>query len=157
MATSFDLVLGRVPSGIYVLTVGSGERATGMLASWVMQAGFDPPMISIAIRHGRYIGDWITSGQPFVINLLGEEQNDLKKHFSGGFEPNEPAFNGLAISHCPRGVPILNNAMGHMECEPVRHVDSGDHRVFLAKVVRGKLAMPSGQPMVHIRKSGAKY
>jgi flavin reductase (DIM6/NTAB) family NADH-FMN oxidoreductase RutF len=156
-AKSFDSVLGRVPSGIYILTIGAGERASGMLVSWVMQAGFEPPMISVAIRQGRYIGDWIAAGQPFVINTLGEDQSALKKHFSSGFEPGEPAFKGLSISHCPRGVPILDEALGHMECEPVRHVDSGDHRVFLANVVRGKLKTSSGQPMVHVRKSGAKY
>lgn len=154
---NFDPVLGRVPSGIYVLTVGTGERATGMLASWVMQAGFEPPMVSVAVRLGRFVGDWITAGQPFVLNLLADNSTNLMKHFSAGFEPGAPAFEGLAISHCPRGVPILNAAMGHLECEPVRHVDSGDHRVFLANVVRGKLIDPAARPMVHIRKSGANY
>jgi flavin reductase (DIM6/NTAB) family NADH-FMN oxidoreductase RutF len=154
---SYDPVLGRVPSGLYVLTVGSGRRATGMLASWVMQAGFEPAMVSVAIKHGRYVGDWISSGQPFVLNPLGDEQVSLMKHFSNGFAPDEPAFEGLSISHCPRGVPILTAAIGHMECEPAGHVDSGDHRVFLAKVVRGKLHDAAAKPMVHIRKSGANY
>jgi flavin reductase (DIM6/NTAB) family NADH-FMN oxidoreductase RutF len=154
---SFDPVLGRLPSGIVILTVGTGPRATGMLASWVMQAGFEPAMVSVAVKQGRYVGDWITAGQPFVLNLLGEKQTALMKHFANGFEPGAPAFEGLAISNCRRGVPILNDAIGHLECEPVRHVDSGDHRIFLANVVRGKLIDAAAQPMVHIRKSGAKY
>jgi flavin reductase (DIM6/NTAB) family NADH-FMN oxidoreductase RutF len=154
---TYDPVLGRVPSGIFILTIGAGPRATGMLASWVMQAGFDPPMISLAVKHGRYIGDWLTAGQPFVLNLVGESQTALLRHFSRGFEPDEPAFVGLTVSHCPRGVPILKDSLGHLECEPLRHVDSDDHRVFLAKVVRGKLNDPAGRPMVHIRKSGGNY
>jgi flavin reductase (DIM6/NTAB) family NADH-FMN oxidoreductase RutF len=152
-----DLVLGRVPSGIFILTVGTGDRATGMLASWVMQAGFEPPMVSVAVRQGRYVGDWIAAGQPFVLNLLAETNASLRKHFNGGFEPGMPAFEGLSISHCPRGVPILNDSLGHMECEPVRHVDSGDHRIFLANIVRGKLLDEAARPMVHIRKTGANY
>jgi flavin reductase (DIM6/NTAB) family NADH-FMN oxidoreductase RutF len=156
-AKSFDPVLGRLPSGIYILTIGTGERATGMLASWIMQAGFEPPMVSVAVRHGRYVGEWIAAGQPFNLNLLGESQADLRKHFSGGFEPGQPAFDGLQIAHCARGVPILCDALGHLECEPVRHADSGDHRVFLANVVRGKLLDADTRPMVHIRKSGANY
>ncbi len=154
---SFDSVLGRVPSGLYILTVGSGQRATGMLASWVMQAGFQPPMVSVAIKQGRYVGDWITSGQPFVLNVLGEKQTALMKHFAGGFEPDQPAFEGLAIKHCPRGVPILSDALGHLECEPVSHIDSGDHRIFLANVVRGKLLDEAAKPLVHVRKSGSTY
>jgi flavin reductase (DIM6/NTAB) family NADH-FMN oxidoreductase RutF len=156
-AKPFDPVLGRVPSGIYILTIGAGERATGILTSWVMQAGFEPPMVSVAVRHGRYVGEWITAGQPFVLNLIGEENTELRKHFSRGFEPGQPAFDGLAISHCPRGVPVLNDAIGYLECEPVRHVDSGDHRIFLANVVRGKLNNASARPVVHIRKSGGSY
>lgn len=153
----FDAVLGRVPSGIYILTIGTGSRATGMLASWVMQAGFEPPMVSVAVRLGRYVCDWLTEGQPFVLNLVGEEQKEFLKHFGKGFEPGAPAFEGVAISHCARGVPILNTALGHLECEPAGYTDSGDHRVFLAKIARGRLVNDQLKPMVHIRKSGANY
>ena len=154
---AFDPVLGRVPSGIFILTVGVGERATGMLSSWVMQAGFEPPMVSVGVKLGRYVCDWLSEGQPFVLNLLGESQSQLMKHFAKSFEPGSPAFDGLAIEHCARGVPILVEAIGHLECEPVRHVDSGDHRIFLANVVRGKLQDAAAKPMIHVRKSGSNY
>jgi flavin reductase (DIM6/NTAB) family NADH-FMN oxidoreductase RutF len=159
MASSkpFDPVLGRIPSGIYILTIGTGPRATGMLGSWVMQAGFEPPMISVAVKLGRYVCDWLSEGQPFVLNVVAERQKHLLRHFYKGFEPGTNAFEGLAITHCARGVPILCDALGHMECEPVRHVDSGDHRIFLANVVRGRLAHPDTHPMVHVRKSGSNY
>jgi flavin reductase (DIM6/NTAB) family NADH-FMN oxidoreductase RutF len=152
----FDPVLGRVPSGIYILTAGTGDRATGMLASWVMQAGFEPPMVSVAVKSGRYINEWITQGEPFVLNVVAEKQFDLLKHFGSGFELDELAFEGQNIRHCPRGVPVLEDCLGHLECEPVSHVDSGDHRIFLAKVVRGALQNEAA-PMVHIRKSGSNY
>ena len=77
---SFQPVLGRVPSGIFILTIGTGPRATGMLSSWVMQAGFEPPMVSVAVKQGRYVCDWITAGEPFVLNLVGESQQKLMKH-----------------------------------------------------------------------------
>ena len=156
-AKSFDPVLGRVPSGIYILTVGTGQRATGMLASWVMQAGFEPPMVSVAVNRERYVCEWLTAGEPFILNLVGESQKVFLRHFHEGFPPGAPAFDGLKIAHCPRGVPILCDALGHLECEPAGHMDSGDHRVFLGKVVRGRLLDADRQPMVHIRRSGAKY
>jgi flavin reductase (DIM6/NTAB) family NADH-FMN oxidoreductase RutF len=128
-----------------------------MLASWVMQAGFEPPTISVAVKLGRYVCDWLTEGQPFVLNLVGEGQTHFLKHFGKGFELGAPAFEGLAITHCARGVPILNESVGHLECEPAGHVDSGDHRIFLAKIARGRLVDAHAKPMVHIRKSGANY
>jgi flavin reductase (DIM6/NTAB) family NADH-FMN oxidoreductase RutF len=122
-----------------------------------MQAGFEPPMVSVAVKLGRYVCDWLTQGQPFVLNLIGGGQTSFLKHFGKGFEPGTPAFQGIAISHCARGVPILNDALGHLECEPAGHVDSGDHRIFLAKIARGRLIHSDAKPMVHIRKSGANY
>ena len=159
MSTSkpYDPVLGRLPSGLFILTIGAGERATGMLTSWVMQAGFEPPMVSVGVKLDRYVCQWLTAGQPFVLNLVGESQAALVRHFGKGFEPGAPAFDGLPISYCPRGVPVLADAVGHLECEPVRHVDSGDHRVFLANVVRGRLNDMGAKPWVHVRKSGAQY
>lgn len=154
---SFDPVLGRVPSGIFILTIGTGSRATGMLSSWVMQAGFEPPMVSVGIKLGRYVCDWLTAGEPFVLNLVGESQTHFLKHFGKGFAPGEPAFEGLDFTHCARGVRILKDCLGYMECEPVRHVDSGDHRIFLANVVRGKLNDKEAKPMTHVRNSGTKY
>jgi flavin reductase (DIM6/NTAB) family NADH-FMN oxidoreductase RutF len=154
---SFDAVLGRVPSGVFILTIGTGTRATGMLASWVMQAAFEPPMVSVAVKQGRYVCEWLTAGEPFVLNLVGESQKQFLKHFGKGFKPGEPAFEGLEVTHCARGVPILKEAIGHIECEPAGHVDSSDHRIFLAKVVRGKMNDGDGKPMVHIRTSGTKY
>jgi len=155
-SSGVDPILGCVPSGIFIVTVGVGERATGMLASWVMQAGFEPPMISVAVNRSRFVCDWLTEGQPFVVNVVGDHQMSLLRHFARGFAEGVPAFEGLAITHCPRGVPILEESVGHMECEPAGHVDSGDHRVFLARVVRGS-RKDQHKPMVHIRKSGAHY
>jgi flavin reductase (DIM6/NTAB) family NADH-FMN oxidoreductase RutF len=149
-------VLGRVASGIYILTAGKGEQATGMLASWVMQGGLEPPMVTVAVRKGRYVADWITAGQPFVLNVVGADQKHLLKHFGRGFEPGQPAFVGLETMTTSCGVPALADSVGYLECEPTDHVDSADHRIFVAKVTAGAL-MNDMAPMTHIRKSGGNY
>lgn len=153
---AWDPVLGRVASGIYILTVGKDDRATGMLASWVMQAGFDPPMVSVAVKSGRYVEEWLTAGEPFVLNVVAEKQFDFLKHFGSGFDLGEPAFEGVETTNSSQGVPILSASLGHLECEPTTHADSGDHRIFLAKIVGGGLhaELP---PMTHIRKTGTHY
>jgi flavin reductase (DIM6/NTAB) family NADH-FMN oxidoreductase RutF len=150
------ILLGRVTSGIYILTIGRGAPATGMLASWVMQAGFEPPMVTVAVRRGRYVEEWLAAGEPFVLNIVGEGQKHLLKHFGKGFEPGEPAFEGLEVETGANGVSFLREAVGYFECEPTSHVDSGDHRIFLARVTAGEL-LADAAPMVHIRKSGAHY
>jgi flavin reductase (DIM6/NTAB) family NADH-FMN oxidoreductase RutF len=156
MSDALHVALGRVPSGIFILTIGAGDRATGMLASWVMQAGFEPPMVSVAVRRDRYVAEWLARGEPFVLNIVGEGQKHLLKHFGSGFEPGEPAFAGLETVDANNGVPALADAAGRLECVPEKHVDSGDHRVFLARVTAGA-AGNDLPPTVHIRRSGAHY
>lgn len=157
MSTSdFSGVLGRIPSGIYILTVRHGEAETGMLASWVMQAGFEPPMVSVAVKQGRYVADWLAAGAAFALNVVAESDKQLLKHFGRGFEPGQPAFEGLTISRTERGTPILDAALGHLECVAAANVASGDHVIYLARIEAGRLARDD-RPMVHIRKSGLNY
>ena len=48
------VALGRVPSGLFVVTArNSAGEETAFLASWVMQAGFDPPALSVAVGEDR--------------------------------------------------------------------------------------------------------
>jgi flavin reductase (DIM6/NTAB) family NADH-FMN oxidoreductase RutF len=153
---SLAAVLGRIPSGVYILTARSGHQETGMLASWVMQAGFEPPMVSVAVRQGRYVADWLRAGEPFALNVLPEGQSAALKHFGRGFAPDEPAFEGIAIQRTPSGLAVLPGAIGHLVCEPDGHIDSGDHHIFLARVIGGSLANEE-KPMVHVRKNGLRY
>jgi flavin reductase (DIM6/NTAB) family NADH-FMN oxidoreductase RutF len=149
-------ILGRLPSGIFILTARDGNQETGMLASWVMQAGFNPPMLTAAVQRERYLADWLTSGNPFVLNQLAAGQKSLLRHFARGFAPGEPAFDDLPFERTASGVPILLNTVGYLECAPKGHIDSGDHRIFLAEIVDGRLSEDI-EPMVHVRKSGMHY
>jgi flavin reductase (DIM6/NTAB) family NADH-FMN oxidoreductase RutF len=156
MPDDHNPALGRVASGIYILTIGQDDAATGMLASWVMQAGFEPPMVTVAVRQGRYVAEWLAGGQPFVLNIVGDHQKHWLKHFGKGFEPGEPAFAGMEIHTGENGVPVLSEALGYLECEPASHVDSADHHIFLARITAGKV-QHDASPLVHIRKTGVHY
>jgi flavin reductase (DIM6/NTAB) family NADH-FMN oxidoreductase RutF len=157
MAVSqLETVLGRVPSGLFILTVRHKSLETGMLASWVMQAGFDPPMITVAVRQDRDITRWLSASESFVLNVLRADQKKLLNHFARGFAPGDSAFAGIDVVRTADDVPALTDALGYLECRPKKHVDSGDHRIFLAEVRTGKLAA-DGQPYVHIRKNGLRY
>jgi len=149
-------VLGRLPSGLFVLTARRGDQETGMLASWVMQAGFEPPMVTVALRQDRLLADWLSHGVPFALNLLAEDQKSLVAHFGRAAEANPRIFAGVEITRTTDGLPVLEGTIGYLECTPAGSIDSGDHRVFLAHVLAGSLGN-GRQPLVHIRKNGLKY
>src|SRR5262249_36753718 len=156
VAPAVGPVLGRLPSGVFILTTRAEHRETGMLISWVMQAGFQPPAVTVAIRKDRYVSQWLTDGCAFVLNLLEHGQSRLLRHFARGFPPDARPFVDLDIVRSSSGIALLREAMGHIECMPRCHVDSGDHRIFLADVTGGKLEF-ARNPMVHIRRSGMNY
>ena len=58
--------LGRLPSGVFILTLARDGVETGMLASWVQQCAFKPPMVSFVIQRGRAIADLL----PVVLRRL---------------------------------------------------------------------------------------
>lgn len=148
--------LGRIASGLFIVTARQGDAETGMLASWVQQCSFDPPLISVAVRSDREILHWLKEDNAFTLNILDETQTDMIVHFGRGFGLNEPAFEGLDIEHPEGGPPVLTEALAYLECRVAGQCAAGDHHLILGRVVRGKL-LGEGHPMIHIRKSGFHY
>lgn len=148
--------LGRIPSGLFVLTASHGDAETGMLASWVQQCSFDPPQISVALRRDRAITHWLHEEALFLVNILDVSQADMLIHFGRGFGLEEPAFEGLEIDRSATGLPILREALAALECRVAGRFPAGDHDLFLGRVLDGQV-FGEGQPMVHVRKSGFHY
>ncbi|MBI1916438.1 MAG: flavin reductase [Planctomycetes bacterium] len=148
--------LGRIPSGMFIITVRHGDDETGMLASWVQQCSFDPPQVSIAVRHGRWLAGWLTEGAALVVNILDDTQTDMIVHFGRGFAPGEAAFNELEVERSESNTAVLSDALAFLECRVQSSVSAGDHDLCIARVVGGRV-LNEGHSMVHIRKSGLHY
>ncbi len=148
--------LGRIPSGLFIVAARQGEAETGMLASWVQQCSFVPPLISLALAPERPVSAWLQKGVVFAINILDVSQTDMIGHFGRGFALDEPAFTGLEISRLPSGLVILDEALAYLECRVTNRFPTGDHNLIIAQALSGKV-LGDGQPMVHIRKSGRHY
>jgi flavin reductase (DIM6/NTAB) family NADH-FMN oxidoreductase RutF len=148
--------LGRLPSGLFVLTMRRDSQETGVLTSWVQQCAFEPPHISMALKRDRPVSAWLVPDSLFTLNILDQTQTDMVAHFGRGFEIGEPAFEELDIERPPEGGPVLAEALASLLCRVTQRCPVGDHELFLARVVGGRL-LGEGQPMVHIRKSGFHY
>jgi flavin reductase (DIM6/NTAB) family NADH-FMN oxidoreductase RutF len=148
--------LGRIPSGIFVLTVAREGIETGMLASWVQQASFRPPLISFLVQSGRPILDLLPRGSRLTLNILESSQTDMVAHFGKGFASGDDAFRDVEVRREPGVAPVLAEALAYLECCVTQRHAAGDHELFLAEVVTGAV-LAEGQPMVHVRKNGMHY
>lgn len=147
--------LGRIPSGCAILTAKAGTDRTGMLASWVQQAGFDPPAVCVAIKKGRPIEGIMEASGAFVLNLLGEDPGAMFKHFGKGFAPGEEAFGGLAVREVAEGI-VIEDRIAWISARVRGRLDAGDHWVYVGEVTGGE-GDAEVRPYVHLRKNGLSY
>lgn len=147
--------LGRIVGGCAIVTAKSGGKSNGLLASWIQQAGMEPPMVSVAIKKGRPIEGIIDAAGSFGINILGEHAEAMMKHFSKGFGPEDNAFAGLKTCECG-GAVAIDDRIAFLSAVVHGKYDAGDHWIYVGKVTGGD-GDDTKKPYLHIRKQGLSY
>ena len=147
--------LGKLPSGVYIVTSMLDGEEIGMLASFVEQAGFEPPMITAAVNNGRRIVTAIEQSGLIGINVLGEEDTRLMNPFAQ--RDNDSPFSGLELEENEHAIPQLTEALAFLACRITGKIEGGDHTIYAAEVIDGILNDDTCQPMVRIRKNGFQY
>lgn len=149
--------LGRIASGLYIVTTGSGAEATGFLGSWIMQAGFEPPAVTVAVHRDRAVLGAMRDSGHFCVSVLAPASMSLLGHFSRGFKPGEDAFVGLDIALADSGVPYLTAAHAYLSCKLLGEATWSDHVILCGEVLAGECESLQEDPATHIRKSGLSY
>jgi flavin reductase (DIM6/NTAB) family NADH-FMN oxidoreductase RutF len=145
-----------IPSGIFIVTSTRGGVRSAYVGSWIQQAAFEPPAITIAMNKHRPVLSLLEPGSGIGVNILGRRQATLYARFEKGFDLNEDPFVGEAVTTAMTGVPLLEEAFAYLDCRVRTMVDAGDHMVILAEVLAGGLRQP-GEPMTYTRRSGFTY
>lgn len=144
--------VGRVVGSLCVITTTRDGRRMGFLTSWVSQASFNPPGLTISVAKDIEAEVLSHAGERFVLNILKEGRN-LQRNFLKRHAPWEDPFDSLAISETSDGAPILLDALAYLECTVQNRMESGDHWLLYATVENGKVLEPNGVTAVNHRKS----
>ena len=156
--SDLDKAIGRLSGGLYIITATKGDISSAMLASWVSQASFEPPGLTIAVAKDRAIESLMQVGDRFVLNILEEgKYQNLMKHFLKRFKPGADRFAGVKTQIAANGSPILNDALAYLECEVMSRMECSDHWIVYSKVDLGRVSNPDGLTAVHHRKVGNHY
>jgi flavin reductase (DIM6/NTAB) family NADH-FMN oxidoreductase RutF len=153
---SLGRALGLIPSGIFVVTTARDAVRAAYVGSWIQQAAFAPPSITIAMNQRRPLLKLLEPGRGLGVHILGRRQAPLYARFERGFSLDEDPFVGLEIDTAVTGAPILREAFAYLDCRVRIMVDAGDHRLILAEVLAGDVRQP-GEPMTYTRRSGFTY
>ena len=154
-----DKALGRLSGGLYVVTARQGERASAMVASWVSQASFEPPGITVAVAKDRAIEALLQVGDRFVLNILREDNHQpLLRHFLKRFPPGADRFAGVnVLDGVANGGPVLGDALAFLGCRVVQRLEGPDHWIIYAEVEQGNVSDTDAGTAVHHRKVGNHY
>ncbi len=160
-----DLIkaMGRISGGLYVVTASQGEgnntRRGAMVASWVSQASFQPPGVTVAVAKDRAIETLMQVGDRFVINILEEKTYQKSfRHFLKRFPPGADRFEGISLlKDVAKGGPVLGDALAYLDCQVKQRLETNDHWIIYSIVEHGNIANKNGKTAVHHRKAGTSY
>ncbi|NEO26314.1 MAG: flavin oxidoreductase, partial [Kamptonema sp. SIO4C4] len=151
-----EQAVGRIVGSLSVVTTQKGELSNAMLASWVSQASFNPPGLTIAVAKERAIEGLLYNNDKFVLNILPEGKQ-LHKRFIKNYAPGEDRFQGIETEEAENGCPILKDALAYLECRVSKRMECGDHWLVYAIADSGNVFDPDGVTAVHHRKTGVYY
>jgi len=148
-------VLRMFTYGLYAISVREGEEVNAFTANWICQASFDPPMVMVAVESdSRSIGMMRTS-RIFGVSVYETGRRELAGHFGRRSKTHPNKMDGVPWEPGVTGVPLLIDALGHLECRIQGELPAGDHTIFVGQVVEARLRR-EGEPLLQ-KETGFRY
>jgi flavin reductase (DIM6/NTAB) family NADH-FMN oxidoreductase RutF len=144
-ALSMRSAMGQFATGVTVITTMTGERQhAGCTVSAFSSLSLDPPLVLVCIDQGRAMHQQLADAPGYVVNVLRTDQRELAVRFAGR---GEDRFAGLRTTPGRHGIPLINGAIAHIQCDLHSVLDGGDHAIFVGRV--RALATHPGDPLLY--------
>jgi flavin reductase (DIM6/NTAB) family NADH-FMN oxidoreductase RutF len=134
----------------------NGPTPLGLLGSLVMQVGFEPPTVCVAIGKGRDHLTAVRESGRFALSIVDKQSSGVVSPFLKKLPVGESPFDGLATKAAPGGAPVLTDCLAWLDCRYTGEHEVGDHVVVFGVVEAGETAR-EGDPQIHLRKNGLAY
>jgi flavin reductase (DIM6/NTAB) family NADH-FMN oxidoreductase RutF len=137
----------RWPAGVSIVVADVDGHRHGRTVSSLVSLSLDPPLVGLAVSRQAALHELLRRAGAFGVSLLGEGQEELATRFSRGVPPIA-LWTGVAVRE-GRRAPLLEGALGWLECETRAEHAAGDHTLFVGEVVSAEAGSP-GRPLVHL-------
>ena len=125
--------LGKLTYGIYVLTTFYDDEINGMIASWVSQVSYDPPLIMAAVHPNRYSHRLIEQSAAFALHMVAQNQGEYLARFKGD-DPRRK-FDGIRWEKGKTGCPILKDCIAFADCSVSAVYKPGNHTLYIGEIL----------------------
>jgi flavin reductase (DIM6/NTAB) family NADH-FMN oxidoreductase RutF len=135
--------LRMIPYGIYVLTADDGRgNVAAATVNWVTQASFAPPLVVVGVKADSGAHAVVKETGKFTLNMLGKDGKGAAFTFFKPAKVEDGKLSGQSFHAGANGAPILDSAIGAVECVVKQIVEMGDHSVVVAEVTEAHLQTP---------------
>jgi flavin reductase (DIM6/NTAB) family NADH-FMN oxidoreductase RutF len=150
----FRSTVGSFATGVTVVTTRGEEHAYGMTANAFSSVSLDPPLVLVCVISQSEGSEHIKRNSCFAVNVLDAEQEPLSRYFASRDRPRgRDAFHEVAHRVGISGSPILEGAVGYLDCRLHAIHDAGDHQILIGEVLELGFD-PKGKPLLF---HGGKY
>lgn len=148
-------ILRKFPYGLFIIGSKTRHGVAAIVANWVSQVSFSPPMVMVAIEFDSEMRDYIEYSKLFSINVLPAHAKSIAKVFLKKSKHVGSTINGVEFTFSKSGVPFLLGAADLLECKVVKSVRTGDHVIFVAEIVDS--VSNSDDEMLTLKMTGWRY
>jgi flavin reductase (DIM6/NTAB) family NADH-FMN oxidoreductase RutF len=123
------------PTGVSVVTTGTGDAIHGSTVSAFSFVSREPPLIGVCLSRHSTLLAFIRERSCFTVNVLSTEQTGLARHFASRQRGSgRHQFDGLDWDNGDCAVPKLAHTVCWLHCHEHDRLPAGDHVLVLASV-----------------------
>jgi flavin reductase (DIM6/NTAB) family NADH-FMN oxidoreductase RutF len=144
----FRATVGSFATGVTVVTTSGEQHAYGMTANAFSSVSLDPPLVLVCVMAHSEGSQHIQTNGCFAVNILRAEQEPMSRYFASRDRPRgRDAFREVPHRIALSGSPILEGAIGYLDCRLHAAHEAGDHQIFIGEVM--ELGFDAdGQPLL---------
>jgi flavin reductase (DIM6/NTAB) family NADH-FMN oxidoreductase RutF len=147
-AADLRALMRRFPHGVAVLTVDAQGERLGLTLDSLVSLSLDPPLVGVSISRQAAMHELLRRAGAFAISILAEGQDWVAQHFARGVPPIA-LWEGIATRDGSVGAPLLDGALGWIECRLGAEHPAGDHTLFVGEVATVEPGSPA-RALVHV-------
>ena len=130
-------VMRRFPAGVAVLTVDDEGARHGITVGSLLSLSLDPVLVAVSLGRDTIAHGLVRNAGGYSVSMLAGDQIHLAQHFARSVPPIAQ-WEGIAVKADWRG-PLLEGALGWLDCRTSAEYPGGDHTIFVGEVERLEL------------------
>lgn len=118
------------------------EKDNAITIDWHMPTSFEPRLYAVSIGKTRFSHKLIQKSKAFVVNFMPYDMKDSVIYLgsTSGEHKNKIEEAGIEIEDAQNiDCPIIKGAAAYLECEVVKEIDTGDHTIFIGKIINSRI------------------